>query len=67
MNNQHRRRWQIKDTVLSHWQDLPGLYTAAEIDGMRRQGCFAAAKPADGAERSVEDKQPRLFYLLSEN
>ncbi|HTS52848.1 MAG TPA: hypothetical protein VMH26_06205 [Burkholderiales bacterium] len=67
MVDQHRRRWQVKDTVLSHWQDLPGLYTAAEIDGMQRQGCFAAAKPADRTEPSAEDKQPRLFFLLSEN
>jgi hypothetical protein len=59
MDNQQRRRWQVKDTVLSPWQDLPGLYTAAEISGMRRQGCFAAAKLADVADYLNRNDDPR--------
>ena len=53
MDKQQRRRWQVKDTVLSPWQDLPGRYTAAEISGMRRQGCFAAATPEDVGWRAL--------------
>ena len=57
MNKQQRLRWQVKDTVLSPWQDLPGLYTAAEISGMRRQGCFAAATPAADADHRAHDTE----------
>ena len=66
MNEQRRSRWQIKDTVSSPWENLPGVYTAGEIDGMRRQGCFVAARPALAIELAGEEKQPRLFYLMSE-
>ena len=66
MNEQRRSHWQIKDTVSSSWENLPGLYTPGEIDGMRRQGCFIAARPAQLGEPAGEDKQPRLFYLMSE-
>jgi hypothetical protein len=53
MEKQQRRRWQVKDTVFSPWQDLPGRYTTAEISGMQRQGCFAAATPIeDGDQRT---------------
>jgi hypothetical protein len=65
MNEQRRSRWQIKDTVSSPWENLPGVYTPGEIDGMRRQGCFIAARLAQEIEPG-EDKQPRLFYLMSE-
>jgi hypothetical protein len=58
-----RRRWRVKDTVLSPWQDLPGLYTAAEISGMRRQGCFAAATPADVADYRTRDDETRSPQL----
>jgi len=67
MNEQRRSRWQIKDTVSSPWENLPGAYTPGEIDGMRRQGCFVAARLAQGSEPVAEEKQPRLFYLMSED
>ena len=57
MENPRRRRWQVKDTIVSPWQDLPGLYTPLEIDGMRRLGCFEDAKP-------VECPEPRSTDLL---
>jgi len=56
MEQQRRRRWQIKDTIVSPWQDLPGLYTPLEIDGMRRLGCFVEAKPVDVAQRRVPER-----------
>jgi hypothetical protein len=63
MDKQLRRRWRVKDTVLSPWQDLPGLYTAAEISGMQRQGCFAAATPADAADYRARDDEVRSPQL----
>jgi len=68
MNEHQRSHWQIKDTASSSWEDLPGVYTPGEIDGMRRQGCFVAARPAQAIEAAGDDKQspPRLFYLMSE-
>jgi hypothetical protein len=63
MDKQQRRRWRVKDTVLSPWQDLPGLYTAAEISGMQRQGCFAAATAADEADYRVQDGESRSAQL----
>lgn len=63
MDKQQRRRWQVKDTVLSPWQDLPGLYTAAEISGMQRQGCFAAATPADDADYRAHGDEFRSPHL----
>jgi len=59
MEQQPRRRWQVKDTVFSPWQDLPGRYTAAEISGMRRQGCFAAATPVEDVSPGVRQHQSR--------
>ena len=64
MDNQQRRRWQVKDTIFSPWQDLPGRYTVTEISGMRRQGCFAAAMPNDEADRSASNGEPRLPQQL---
>ena len=66
MNEHRRSRWQIKDTVNSSWENLPGAYTPGEIDGMRRQGCFVEARLAQGSKPAAEDKQPRPFYLMSE-
>ena len=66
MNEHRRSRWQIKDSVGSPWENLPGVYTPGEIDGMRRQGCFVAARPAQASEPAGEEQQPRLFYLMSE-
>jgi hypothetical protein len=63
MEKQQRRRWQVKDTVFSPWQDLPGLYTAAEISGMRRQGCFTAATPVDDADQRAHDEELRSPQL----
>jgi hypothetical protein len=60
MDNQQRRRWQVKDTIFSPWQDLPGRYTVTEISGMRRQGCFAAAMPNDEADQSASNSESRL-------
>jgi len=59
MDNQQRRRWRVKDTVLSPWQDLPGLYSAAQISAMQRQGCFAAAAPVDDAVYRAGDDKSR--------
>jgi hypothetical protein len=56
MERQRRRRWQIKDTIVSPWQDLPGWYTPLEIDGMCRLGCFVEAKPVEGEERRVTER-----------
>lgn len=67
MNEQHRTRWQIKDAISSPWENLPGMYTPGEIDGMRRQGCFVEARLATQESKpAAEDKQPRPFYLMSE-
>jgi hypothetical protein len=66
MNEHRRSRWQIKDTVNSSWENLPGVYTPGEIDGMRRQGCFVEARLAQQGKPAAEDKQPRPFYLMSE-
>jgi len=63
MDKQQRRRWRVKDTVFSLWQDLPGLYTVAEIAGMQRQGCFAAATPSDGADYQIQDGDARSPQL----
>src|SRR5262245_17139168 len=63
MDKQQRRRWRVKDTVLSPWQDLPGLYTAAEMSAMQRQGCFEEAAPADAVEYRVRDDEPRSSHL----
>jgi hypothetical protein len=63
MEKQQRRRWQVKDTVLSPWQDLPGRYTAAEISGMRRQGCFAEATPVDDGNPRAQAQDSRSPQL----
>ena len=42
------------------------MYTPGEIDGMRRQGCFVEARLAQESKTVAEDKQPRPFYLMSE-
>jgi hypothetical protein len=63
MENNQLRRWRVKDTVLSPWQDLPGRYTAAQISGMHRQGCFAAAMPVDDAGHRLQDDEARSPYL----
>jgi hypothetical protein len=63
MEKQQRRRWQVKDTVFSPWQDLPGRYTAAEISGMHRQGCFAAATPVDDEHQRPHAEDSRSSQL----
>jgi hypothetical protein len=51
MENQ-RRRWQVKDFIVSPWHELPGEYTAAEIFQLRRAGRFLLASPVlDGEPR----------------
>jgi len=60
MEKQQRRRWQVKDTVFSPWQDLPGRYTVTEISGMRRQGCFVAATPVDDGDQCAHVEEARL-------
>jgi hypothetical protein len=38
MENENRRRWEVKDTVLSEWRALQGEFTASEIWEMRKKG-----------------------------
>jgi hypothetical protein len=45
MDDQNRRRWEVKDEVLSDWRELPGEFTAKEIWEMRQKGDFWVALP----------------------
>jgi hypothetical protein len=67
MDTLRRHRWRVKDTIYSPWQELPGLYTAFEIWGMRRRGRFATATPIDEAEPTPQREELRAFYLFSES
>ena len=67
MDTLRRHRWRIKDTICSPWHELPGLYTAFEIWGMRRRGRFTAALPMDEAEPTTQHEELRAFYLFSES
>ena len=40
-----RRRWQVKDFIISPWRVLPGVYTPTEIFQLRRAGRFLMATP----------------------
>ncbi len=67
MDTLRRHRWRVKDTICSPWQELPGLYTAFEVWGMRRRGRFTAAMPIDDAEPPTQREELRAFYLFSES
>lgn len=67
MDTLRRHRWRVKDTICSPWQELPGLYTAFEIWGMRRRGYFSAATPMEESEPTVRHEELRAFYLFSES
>jgi hypothetical protein len=67
MDTTRRHRWRVKDTISSPWQELPGLYTAFEIWGMRRRGRFTSAMPIEDAEPSGQQEELRAFYLFSEH
>jgi hypothetical protein len=58
----HRRRWQVKDFIVSPWRELPGAYTATEIFQLRRAGRFWLASPVlDGEPRdddAATDSEP---------
>ena len=43
MDNQNRRRWEVKDTAMSGWRTLPGEFTPREIWEMRQRGDFCVA------------------------
>ena len=67
MDTLRRHRWRVKDTICSPWQELPGLYTAFEIWGMRRRGYFSAAMPVEETEPTTRHEELRAFYLFSES
>jgi hypothetical protein len=67
MDTLRRHRWRVKDTICSPWQELPGLYTAFEIWGMRRRGYFSAATPIEETELATRQEELRAFYLFSES
>lgn len=52
MEHEPRRRWQVKTTVFSDWQELTGKHTAREVWAMRRKGKFAVAIPVDNVQRN---------------
>ena len=57
MDTLRRHRWRVKDTICSPWQELPGLYTAFEIWGMRRRGYFSAATPIEETESTARQEE----------
>jgi hypothetical protein len=67
MDTLRSHRWRVKDTIFSPWQELPGLYTAFEIWGMRRRGYFSAAMPIEETEPTTRNEELRAFYLFSES
>jgi hypothetical protein len=52
VDNQHGRRWQVKDTIQSEWRELPGEFTATEVWEMLMKGAFRAARPAREEEQT---------------
>jgi len=65
MDHEQRRRWQVKATVLSDWQALPGEHSATEVWVMRRQGHFAVAIPRTDV-KSNEDAGPMIDKATDE-
>ena len=57
MDDQNRRRWEVKDDVLSDWRELPGEFTAKEIWEMRQKGDFWVALPV--LKKEFEADAPR--------
>ena len=49
-----KRRWRAKDTMFSRWHDFPGVYTAAEVWAMLREGRFAAIAPVEEAPQEAD-------------
>jgi hypothetical protein len=45
MNNQNHRCWEVKDSPISGWRTLPGMFSAREIWTMRQRGDFWIAMP----------------------
>jgi hypothetical protein len=56
MDNEQRRRWNVKDTLFAEWRELPGEFTAQEIWEMRVKGDFWIAIPL---REDAEDSTPK--------
>jgi hypothetical protein len=59
MDDQNRRRWEVKDTILSDWRELLGEFTAQEIWEMRRKGDFWVALPVREGHELIEGPNGR--------